>query len=66
MPNRIKCIKVKDLFTGTIHKWTLEQVLYEINRDRSEEWEDYNVNDWREGWNEWCEGDIYTLINEGS
>ena len=41
--------------------WTTEELLEEINRDRSEDWEDYNYLDWEEGWFEWCEGDCYTL-----
>lgn len=43
-------------------EWTLEQILEEINRDRSEEWTDYDESDWQEGWKEWVEGDgIYTM-----
>lgn len=28
---------------------SLNQILSEINRDRSESWEDYNESDWLEG-----------------
>lgn len=44
-----------------IEEWTLEEVLNEINRDRSEEWTDYHETDWKEGWNEWVEGEFYSL-----
>jgi hypothetical protein len=54
---------VKDLSTGKIHSWTIDQILAEINRDHSSEWTDYDKTDWREGWNEWCEGDVYSLLN---
>ena len=53
---------VKDIKYGTLHEWTIVDILNEINRDRSEKWTDYNETDWQEGWNEWCEGDIYTLV----
>tara|TARA_R100000315_G_C5151598_1_gene86889 strand:+ start:313 stop:516 length:204 start_codon:yes stop_codon:yes gene_type:complete len=56
-------IKIKEKATGQIYHWSLEQVLEEINRDRSEDWTRYNKSDWREGWNEWIEGDIYNLIS---
>ena len=37
----------------------------EINRDRSEDWTAYNESDWREGWNEFVEGDVYTMSTGG-
>lgn len=55
---------VKDIETGAILIWTMQQILDEINRDRSEDWTPYNERDWLEGWQEWCEGDCYTLIKE--
>ena len=57
----MKC-RVQDIETGQINEWTLAQVLEEINRDRSEEWESYNEKDWREGWDFWVEGDYYNLL----
>lgn len=42
--------------------WSLSDILTEINRDRSENWTNYNKSDWQEGWNEWCEGDYYKLL----
>ena len=55
-------VKVRDLETGKNLIWTLTQVLEEINRDRSKDWTDYDVSDWREGWREWVEGDYFTLV----
>jgi len=57
-------MKIKEIKSGEIFEWTLKEVLEEINRDRSEEWQNYNRTDWREGWDEWCEGDIYTLMED--
>ena len=41
--------------TGEIRKFTVSQILEEINRDRSAEWTDYKKHDWRDGleWIEW-------------
>lgn len=45
-----------------VEEWTLEEVLYEINRDRSAAWTNYNETDWEEGWKEWVEGEFYSLV----
>jgi hypothetical protein len=45
-----------------IVKWvTLAEILEEINRDRSEEWTDYNTSDYEEGLKEWT---AWTIIKE--
>lgn len=55
--------RVKDVETGEEEVWTMEQVLYEINRDRSDEWTDYDETDWFEGWSVWVEEcGIYSMI----
>jgi hypothetical protein len=55
--------KVKCLSTNQTHTWSLKEVLYEINRDRSYEWTDYTTNDFKEGWNTWVEGcGFYTMV----
>ena len=54
---------IMDISTGKLLTWSLTQILEEINRDRSDEWTPYDTSDWKEGWSEWCEGDIYTLVN---
>ena len=56
--------KIKDVETGKIFTWSLAKILHEINRDRSEDWTDYNVSDWREGWDHWIEGDGYLMLEE--
>ena len=55
---------VKDIKYGTLHEWTMDDMLYHINRDRSEDWLDYNETDWEEGWEAFCEGDVYTLVEK--
>lgn len=45
-------------------EWTLEEIIEHINRDRSEEWIDYDKTDWKEGWNEWVKPEgFYTLLD---
>lgn len=53
---------IKCLESGKIQEWTIEEVLSEINRDRSDMWVEYDEYDWRSGWYEWCEGQSYTLV----
>jgi hypothetical protein len=53
---------IKVLETNEIQKWSLGDILDEINRDRSGSWTDYDETDWLEGWNEWIEGEFYSLI----
>jgi hypothetical protein len=45
--------KVKHLEDGKVFEMTLPEILEEINRDRSEAWQDYDQTDWREGLSEW-------------
>ncbi len=33
----------------SIVEWTVDQILEEINRDRSDEWTNYDKTDWKEG-----------------
>lgn len=47
---------------GVTRRWSLEEVLEEVNRDRSDTWTDYTEEDWQEGWDEWCEGEFYKLL----
>jgi hypothetical protein len=55
---------MKEIRTDKVMHWTAKQVLAEINRDRNEEWLDYDETDLIEGWIEWCEGDQYTMLNK--
>jgi len=47
---------VQDTQTGKKFVWGLRRVLKEINRDRSENWTNYNKTDWTEGWSQWVDG----------
>ena len=40
--------KIKDIESGEVQEWTLEAILEEINRDRSEDWQNYDETDWME------------------
>lgn len=42
-------VRVLNLETKAVENWSIEEVLKEINRDRSEIWQDYDSSDWREG-----------------
>jgi hypothetical protein len=53
--------QILNLATQETFTWTLTEILKEINRDRSEEWTDYNSEDWREGWDYWVEGEYYSM-----
>ncbi len=44
-------------------KWTIQEVLEEINRDHSDGWIDHNKYDWLDGWMEWCEGYYFRLAD---
>lgn len=59
-------VRVLNLETRAIKNWSIEEVLKEINRDRSEMWQDYDSSDWREGWLEFVEGDFYSLVEEAA
>jgi hypothetical protein len=41
--------KIRDVEDGSVYNMTLPMILEEINRDRSDEWTNYDVTDWREG-----------------
>ena len=43
-------------------EWTIQEILEEINLDRSDEWSNYDKSDWLEGWMEWVEGDYLRLV----
>ena len=53
--------KVKDIISEATYEWTIRDILNEINRDRHLEWIPYTEDDWREGWELFCEGDLYTI-----
>lgn len=41
-----------------IYEWTIPEILEEINRDRSDQWTDYDLSDWREGLEEFTEFEV--------
>jgi hypothetical protein len=53
---------IKDTETNKLRLWSIRQVLFEINRDRSDDWIPYNKKDWKEGWNFWIRDDVYNTI----
>ena len=44
-----KVYKIRDAEDGSVYPMTLPMILEELNRDRSEEWTNYDKTDWREG-----------------
>jgi hypothetical protein len=64
MNRRLKRFNIQDISTGKVYQWTISRILREVNRDHSKDWMSYNRRDWREGWDEWCEGDYYKLLGE--
>lgn len=57
-------IKVRYVEEDEIKEWTIDGALEEINRDRSNDWTDYNTSDWLVGWNDWIEDDGYYSLND--
>jgi len=51
--------KIYDVHDKKYLEWDIKQMLEEINRDRSSDWENYTEEDYIEGWNAWVEGDGY-------
>ena len=54
-----KVFKIYDIQNKKVLLWDIKQMLEEINRDRTEEWEPYTEKDYIEGWNMWVEGEFY-------
>ncbi len=44
-----KIYKIRDVEDGSVYNMTLPMILEELNRDRSDEWMNYDETDWREG-----------------
>lgn len=57
----MKSYVLKDIDSGETVIMTLSEILDNINRDRSEEWQDYDETDWKEGLQEFTE---FELIKE--
>jgi hypothetical protein len=56
--------KVRVLETNEIQEWTLKDVLKELNGDHNSHWINYDETDWLGGWNDWVEGEFYSLVKE--
>jgi len=54
---------VLDGYSNEELTWDIEDVLNEINRDRSAKWTNYTKEDWFDGWNSWCEDDVYIMLS---
>jgi len=54
---------VLDGYSNEELTWDIEDVLNEINKDRSAKWTNYTKDDWYDGWSEWCEADDYIMLS---
>ena len=52
---------LRDVETGQDVRMSLPEILKEINRDRSDDWTNYDETDWRDGVTNWID---YELIGE--
>jgi hypothetical protein len=65
MPDTVKVLSHDEsTHTSTISDWSMAQVLNEINRDHSAEFDPYNAHDWREGWSEWVFPEYHQLAED--
>ena len=44
-----KIYRIRDVEDGSVYLMTLPMILEDLNRDRSDQWQDYDETDWREG-----------------
>ena len=54
---------IRYLPTNELQTWTLGQILHRINEDNYSSEYDYDITDWREGFNETLEGKFYSLLD---
>lgn len=59
-----KVYKIRDVEDGSVYPMTLPMILEELNRDRSEEWTNYDETDWREGLAEFTTYEVIGGENE--
>ena len=57
----MKNYKITDEATGEIWLWTAQELLEEVNRDRSNEWTDYDLEDLEDGLYDVLEWIEYTV-----
>ncbi|MBD1577996.1 hypothetical protein HC723_16535 [Vibrio sp. S11_S32] len=60
--NNSNLITVLDIEANKELHWPLDQVLEQINHNRSNNWSVYNELDWLEGWDEWVATEGYYEI----
>jgi len=53
---------VLDISDNTQHLWSVEQMISEVNRGRSESWVDYTIDDWQDGWFEFVDGISHKIL----
>jgi len=61
----MKTYKIKDntdFDNPIIKEWTIDEIVEEINRDRSDDWVKFTKKDWLVGWIEWVEGEFLELL----
>ena len=56
-----KKYKLRHKESGEEVTWTVSQILEEINRDHSDEWQAYDESDWRAGFDEWVSHEMEIL-----
>jgi len=57
-------IKIRYLETNEVHNWTLRELLNRVNVDNATDEFNYDISDWREGFNATLEGVFYSLLDE--
>ena len=61
---RDSLIKIRYLENNEIHLWTLGELLDRVNEDTWNDDFNYDLSDWREGFNQTLEGEFYSLLDE--
>jgi hypothetical protein len=59
--HHMKNYKITDEATGEVWLWTAQELLEEVNRDRSSEWTDYTMEDLEDGLYDVLEWIEYTV-----
>jgi hypothetical protein len=62
----IQTFRIKNIETGEVQVWDAKRVLAEINRDRYDEWMNYDEDDdIRGAWHIWVEdGEPWRMLDE--
>jgi hypothetical protein len=56
-------ITLKEVSTGQVQEWTVNQMLDFINADRNPEWIPYTKDDWENGWTHFGAPDEFEIIS---